>query len=124
MSAEQKYEHINLEYINEMADGDNEFLVQIIANYLSSIPDTRDKLVAAADTADYKQCIFYAHKLKGTFQFIGCFQLAGMFEEIEELSHGAHGIDRVRQLVAEIVKISAAITTELGDVYARAQDAA
>lgn len=78
-----KYEHLDLRYILEVADGDRDFLEQTLSGYLASIPDGMDKLMRAVATNDTDQASFQAHMLKGAFNFIGNTHLAEMLDIVE-----------------------------------------
>jgi len=79
-----KYNHIDLEYIFDLADGDKEFAVEIISSFLENTAPQLESLSAAIQQNDEKEIAFVTHKLKGTFRFIGCKQAGDMLEQIEK----------------------------------------
>lgn len=109
-------QYLNLEYLNEMAEGEDEFLIDIIAVYLTSIPGNLKKLAAAIENHDRANMLFFAHKLKGSFNFIGSAQISAVFNEIEELAEldGSHL--KIPPLFAEITRMSDSITAGLQDL--------
>lgn len=74
MSSEH-YRHINLEAIHDIADGDNEFVKEIVSNSFEAISESTQNLRQAIQASDSEQIVFFAHKLKGTFAFIGATKL-------------------------------------------------
>ncbi len=77
------YEHINLEAINDIADGDAEFIREIIGNYLDSVSDSLRGLEKAIKDEDAVQTAFFAHKLKGSFAFVGAERLQQLASDAE-----------------------------------------
>ena len=77
------YKHINLEAINDIADGDAEFVREIIGNYLSTISDSIRGLNEAVADDNAERIVFFAHKLKGTFAFIGADSLQNLAMDME-----------------------------------------
>jgi HPt (histidine-containing phosphotransfer) domain-containing protein len=116
MIAGNPYHYVDTEYINEMADGDDEFIVQVIDIYLSTIPLNIQKLVDAAAGTDYAEIIFCTHKLRGSFNFIGGKPLIAALDKIDELCNAQTALPTIRTLANEVVTISAHITSELNDI--------
>jgi HPt (histidine-containing phosphotransfer) domain-containing protein len=115
---ENHYEYLNLEILNEQSDGEPEFLIDIINTFLETVPANLEKLKAAAGSENKEEVKFYAHKLKGSFSFIGCGQLgetlAGIEDEKIELT--THSPEMIR-----VVDVSTKIIDELGQLKATTQ---
>jgi HPt (histidine-containing phosphotransfer) domain-containing protein len=109
------YKHINLEYISEMADGDTDFLADIITNCLESIGPNIDTLAEVAKARDAQAILFQAHKLKGSFRFIGNEEPAVVLEKIEHAAK-AEQVDGVQDMVAEVAAFYSKSEPELRDV--------
>lgn len=77
------YTHINLEYLYEVADGDADFMKEIINDYLSKVPDQFDQLLEVAAAGDNEAVKFIVHKMKSSFQFMGVQSLVDMAQQIE-----------------------------------------
>lgn len=88
MTNDGNYKFINLEYINEIADGENEFIVEIITKYIETVGPTVKKMADAVNANDAENAAFYAHKLKGSFGFVGCEDLANSASHIEQNASG------------------------------------
>lgn len=113
------YEHINMETINEMADGEDDFIVSIISVYLTSIPESMAKLREASATKNTDDIIFYVHKLKGSFNFIGCTELTDIFLKIEDDCAVGKCNEDMQKLIATVDDLTDKVTLELKDVLAR-----
>lgn len=77
------YTHINLEYLYEVADGDADFIKEIITDYLTKVPDQFDQLLVVAEAGDIEAIKFIAHKMKSSFQFMGVQSLIELSQQIE-----------------------------------------
>jgi HPt (histidine-containing phosphotransfer) domain-containing protein len=120
--AERQYKYINLEYINELADGEPEFLVSIVGTCLSSIPADMGKLGDAITKADYEQIAFYCHKLKGSLNFIGSAEYAAIFETMEVNARRLTGVDQMPAMLADVALYVENVTAELAQVLKDAKD--
>ena len=86
MSSGERYTYINIAYINELTDGDREFIAEIVSACLETLPENLQKLTSAVNTNNSDHIRFYAHKLKGSFSFIGSDHLGLSFATIESYS--------------------------------------
>jgi HPt (histidine-containing phosphotransfer) domain-containing protein len=119
----KRYEYVNLAYIEELADGEENFLSQIIGMYLTFVPPHLTMLETAVNTKDYSKVTFYAHKLKGSFSFIGCTQLSDPFTLIEDYCQRNTNLEKVPQLLAQITILLNNITAELEEIMSYAKSA-
>lgn len=120
MIPENNYEYIDLENILEMADGESDFIISIISVYLTSIPESLEKLVAASADNNTEDIVFYVHKLKGSFNFIGCTLLTDLFLKMEEYCGNREHMEEIPAMVAEVEKLANKVTLELKDVMEKA----
>ncbi|PQJ10456.1 hypothetical protein CJD36_010800 [Flavipsychrobacter stenotrophus] len=116
MMPENNYRYIDLETILEMADGESDFIISIISVYLTSIPESLEQLILASGNNDTENIVFYVHKLKGSFNFIGCTLLTDIFLKIEAYCTSGEHMEEIPALVAEVEKLAAEVTLELQDV--------
>ncbi len=79
------YKYINLEFIYDMADGEDEFVVEIVNNCLEAIGPNLQKLSEAIQAEDKQTTQFLAHKLRGSFKFIGCNDIGETVGQIEDM---------------------------------------
>ena len=113
MSVHKEYKYISLEYLDDMAGGENDFLIEMIDTYLTSIPDSLAKLKIAVESGDGNNIIHYAHKLKGSFNFIGCIQAGAILNEIEDYILQTNNNSHLHSLIEKIFEESTKITAEL-----------
>lgn len=108
------YKYINLEYIYDLADGDDEFAVEIIGTCIDTLGANMQKLMEAIDAVNKEAIIFLTHKLKGSLRFIGCNHEGALIEKIEHLAESTFtnseianiariAADRLREIEKELI---------------------
>jgi HPt (histidine-containing phosphotransfer) domain-containing protein len=105
----EQYQHINLAYLKEIADGDKSFVEETINTYLQTIPLEIVQLKDALRTNNCHQASFHAHTLKGAFNFVGATSVAGLCSHIEDVC-------QTKQTDAGIAKTLKTIETESASV--------
>lgn len=118
MTSHKNYEHLNLEYIYELADGDDSFIKEIIDTFLTTTPKNLIKLEEAVANRNAADIVFFAHKLKGTFNFIGSTQLSDTFTIIESLSEDVNKYAEITKLLTLIKNTTILIYEDLNDLDA------
>jgi HPt (histidine-containing phosphotransfer) domain-containing protein len=113
MIPDKNYEYVNLEYIQDLAYGGDDFLVEIIGVYLNSASINLNGLRAAVQGGDMEKTVFYAHTLKGSSSFFGCTQLEENIVLLEECAQQGTNISLLPGLVEKIIFLSEKITLEL-----------
>ena len=103
------YQYVNYDFICDMADGDEAFILELINEYNSSITTSVEELKNAIELKNWAGVKFYAHKLKGTFKFIGAdatAEIMSMLEGVAETgdvdSTAPHLLNRLMQQLAKI----------------------
>ena len=102
MSTEE-YKYINTEYICDIADGDNDFVAEIIGNCLETLGPNMKQLSEAIATSDQKTTIFLTHKLKGSFRFIGCNEEGNLIEQMENLAVSSSDTVRIKEIMQKVL---------------------
>lgn len=115
MSIEQ-YKYVNLDAIDAIADGDREFVNEIIENFLSVVHDDVRELNVALEEQNDQNIVFFAHRLKGTFSFVGAEILQKLTEEIQT---SAADRQLVSQNVASVNKYLPLVISELTSILGR-----
>lgn len=116
MTNDKQYTYVDLEYINELSDSDPDFLKEIIGTFLRAAPESLDKLIDALESLDLHAIQFYAHKIKGTFNFLGTNQLSETFDKIELYCGEKTNIDNIRDLMVHVNELYLKMKAELEDI--------
>ena len=75
----------SLDKINEMAEGDTEFIESVIAVFLDEVPQDLKNLEAAIEQQDFEKVYKLAHKIKPNVDLLGMEQTRAIALEIETL---------------------------------------
>jgi len=75
----------SLDKINEMADGDEEFISSVISVFLEEVPEDLSALESAIAQKDYENTYKLAHKIKPNVDLLGMEQARATAYEIETL---------------------------------------
>jgi HPt (histidine-containing phosphotransfer) domain-containing protein len=109
MSSENA-DYIDLSTISEIADGDEEFMLEIIGNYLTTVSESSSELHEAILDRNENKIIFFAHKLKGSFAFVGVEKLHRLASEIEA---NASAPDELLPLFREMMVLADKVDAQL-----------
>lgn len=87
----------NLDKINEMADGDSDFVLSVVSVFLEEVPvDLRD-LESAIAASNYDQVYKLAHKIKPNVDLLGMEQTRAIALEIETLGKSESNMETIRE---------------------------
>ncbi|MCE2611509.1 Hpt domain-containing protein [Flavobacteriaceae bacterium D16] len=75
----------SLDKINEMAEGDTDFIESVIAVFLDEVPQDLENLEAAIESKDYEKVYKLAHKIKPNVDLLGMENTRAVALEIETL---------------------------------------
>lgn len=75
----------SLDKINEMAEGDNDFVVSVISVFLEEVPQDLEDLEKAIENKDFENVYKLAHKIKPNVDLLGMEQSRAIALEIETL---------------------------------------
>ncbi|NJB70607.1 HPt (histidine-containing phosphotransfer) domain-containing protein [Saonia flava] len=75
----------SLDKINEMAEGDTDFITSVISVFLEEVPADLEALEVAIEGKDYENIYKLAHKIKPNVDLLGMEQTRATALEIETL---------------------------------------
>lgn len=87
-----------LDKINEMADGDTDFIVSVISVFLEEVPEDLQQLEGAIAIGDLEQAYKLAHKIKPNVDLLGMEQTRAMALEIETIGRNEGDLGRIKEL--------------------------
>ncbi|MGB6153371.1 MAG: Hpt domain-containing protein [Pricia sp.] len=93
----------NLDKINEMAEGDEDFINSVISVFLEEVPQDLEGLERALNEKNHEQAYQFAHKIKPNVDLLGMEQTRATALEIETLGKQGADISRMVELF-EILK--------------------
>lgn len=101
---------VNLSYLNDIAEGNKEFIIDMIDIFREQTPVYFNQLSSAIYEKDWKTAGDVAHKIKPTLAFIG---VEAAKEQMIEIERKARSLDKPE----EIAGIFAALKERLDDIY-------
>jgi len=78
----------NLDYLNEIFNGNQQNVTEVIALFVEELPVVKEKLNSAIQAQNINETRKAAHKIKSSLRAIGSHELAELAADIEVLSEG------------------------------------
>ncbi|MBW3544578.1 MAG: PAS domain S-box protein [Bacteroidetes bacterium] len=94
----------DLHYLEEIADGNTEFMREMICLSLKQVPTDMDMLRHAVNIGKKSEIKELAHKLKSTIALIGAKDIRTNLIAMEELTLARQGVLQIRQLYKAVEK--------------------
>ncbi|TMM55988.1 Hpt domain-containing protein [Maribacter algarum] len=103
----------SLDKINEMADGDDDFINSVISVFLEEVPQDLEGLEHALNTSNYEQVYQLAHKIKPNVDLLGMEQTRAAALEIETLGKSAANMSEIQSIFPSLKKDIEQVVSEL-----------
>ena len=100
----RKYQHIDLNYLNDLSLGSKDFMQELITSFIKTTPDSIAKMQDCIGKQDWQQIGGIAHKLKTSFSFMGMENMVKVSKVLQDLGLNNKGLDKIPALVEEVVK--------------------
>lgn len=88
----------SLDKINEMAEGDQDFINSVITVFLEEVPEDLEALELALKEKNYDQVYKLAHKIKPNVDLLGMEQTRAAALEIETLGKKESNMDDIEKI--------------------------
>lgn len=103
----------NLDKINEMAEGDEDFIDSVISVFLEEVPQDLEDLETALDQENHEQAYQLAHKIKPNVDLLGMQQTREAALEIETLGKNGADISEMKKIFTMLKKDIHQVVVEL-----------
>jgi len=103
----------NLDKINEMADGDEDFINSVISVFLEEVPQDLEGLENALEQQNYEQVYQLAHKIKPNVDLLGMEQTRAIALQIETLGKNEANMSEIRDIFPTLKKDVHQVISEL-----------
>lgn len=103
----------NLDKINEMAEGDEEFINSVISVFLEEVPQDLEQLENALAQKDYEQVYMLAHKIKPNVDLLGMEQTRAIALQIETLGKSSSNMNEIQEVFPILKKDIHQVVSEL-----------
>jgi|GEM_PF-3370291 len=115
VGAAHQYSYFNPGFIADLTDNDKDVTAGIIHDFLELSPEYFRELENVIQTPNPTKINFAAHKLTGSFNYIGATQLAKNAEKIERISKTQPETKLVQELFVQLKKQYYMVLDELND---------
>jgi HPt (histidine-containing phosphotransfer) domain-containing protein len=78
----------DLEYLKDLASGDDNFLLSMIDDFIHQTPETIQQISDNIEKGDQKSIYAIVHRFIPTLQYMGATAIVDKFREIEKLAKG------------------------------------
>ncbi len=106
----------SLDKINEMAEGDQDFIVSVVTVFLEEVPEDLESLEKALEENNYEQVYQLAHKIKPNVDLLGMEQTRAAALEMETLGKSESNMSEIKSifpsLKADIHQVVAELKTD------------
>ena len=92
----------SLDKINEMAEGDQDFINSVIAVFLEEVPTDLESLEVALREKNHEQVYQLAHKIKPNVDLLGMEQTRAAALEMETLGKQAGNMEDIERLLPSL----------------------
>ena len=109
----------NLDKINEMAEGDEDFINSVISVFLEEVPQDLEGLEIALNQKNHEQAYQLAHKIKPNVDLLGMDQTRATALEIETMGKQEADISQMTELFQTLKKDINQVVGELKNDFNR-----
>ena len=96
---------VDLSYLNELAEGNEDFIQRMIKAFLAQTPQLIAQMKDGAKNGNWQEVRAAAHKMKPSMDFIGIHSLKTVVAEIENNAHAQKNLDRIPGMIDEVDRV-------------------
>lgn len=111
------FEYINLEYLNMMADGDDEMKKVMLSMLFEEMPIELETMASLLAKEDWTELSAVCHKMKSTLSFVGNEAMTKANTTLEILTKTAEDTDTYPELLDTITQTWPKVLVELKEVH-------
>ena len=104
---------IDLTYLREISDNNDEFIIQIIEMFLQKTPEALEEMNASFKQQNWKELRMIAHRIKPSFNYVGASTIQKKLALIENYSESQSNLDKIEDLIHEVEDSSRSVFSEL-----------
>ncbi len=107
---------ISLAYLKDIADGSQEFMVEMIDIFLHQTPAYLAELEKSIENKDWSTVAEIAHKVRPTFTFIGVDQLTEIMASIEQKARSGEDLSTISKEFNEVKPLLRRVFEKLAEL--------
>jgi PAS domain S-box-containing protein len=106
-------EKIDLTYLREISDNNDEFIIQMIELFLQKTPGAIVDMNTSFKEQNWKELRMIAHRIKPSFNYVGASVIQKKLALIENYSESQSNLDKIEGLIQEVESSSKSVFSEL-----------
>lgn len=107
---------INLDYLNEISDGNVDFIIDLLDMFFAQIPEYQVSLSELYNKKDWINLGKLAHKAKSAILMVGMKELANDLKKLEENTKEGININEYHEIIVKFVRESNYAIEELKEI--------
>ena len=111
------FEYINLDYLDMMADGDNEMKKVMLDMLFEEMPVELEKMKSLCQKNDWQELSSVCHKMKSTLSFVGNDTMTNSNKTLELMSKAENETESFPGLVDTLMDMWPKVKVELQQVH-------
>lgn len=113
---------LDLSYLNEVAGGSSEFMVEMIDMFLDQTPDYFTQIDQSINDGDWSKVANIAHKIKPTLSFMGVDFAKNDMAEIERKAKNLDVVEEIRPAFDQLKSLSIVLYRKLEEEKIKLQN--
>ena len=113
MTVNEKYNHINLDYLELMADGDASMKKIMLDMLLDELPVELTKMRELTNMKNWEELGNVSHKMKSTLAYVGNDQMTVANKTVEQFCKKMDNLDEIEALVLSLEETYQQVLPEL-----------
>ncbi len=114
IDSEDKEGKINLYYLKEIAEGNDEFIIEMIEMFLEKTPEALERMNECTKKQNWEEVKLIAHRIKPSFVYMGLSDTQKLLAEIEMCNESKAELGKIPGLLETIQKSTQLAFRELG----------
>lgn len=93
--------YTDLSYLKEIAEGSNEFMIEMINSFITNTPQALNDMDAAFAEQRWPELKVIAHTMKSTLDFMGIHSIKETIRTIEKCAESKTNLEALPELIAK-----------------------
>lgn len=93
---------IDLSYLEDITDGENEIMAEMITLLLEETPKHLETIQASLANKNWPQLASEAHKIKPMLLYVGLTELSDITKELEAIGKNEKGLEKGPRLISRL----------------------
>ena len=102
VNGEGKLKHTDLDYLRKLANGSDEFIIQMLTLFIEQTPDALQRMEKYSKEHNWELLAKVAHKMKPSIMFVGIKELEKEMKTVEDYASEKTHTEEIQQMVTHI----------------------